>query len=242
MFRIDKNFVKIQSPADLKIITSVETNSPGPGEKKETKPQTPDPAQATREITKAAEKKAAAILQKAEEEAKSIRSQARRSGYQEGKDEALASYEVQMKKSAESVRALIREIESARDVMFERFEDDIINLSLSVAGKIVNAAIDRDAENKFFESMVVNALKQMKREGKILVRVSEEQFNTFFSAGSATFVLGGDESVTVSVEGDPTLKKHDLILESDGETVNAGADSQLKYIAIAFGRPGDAAL
>jgi len=133
------------------------------------------------------------------------------------------------------LQRLFAELAEAREIYCDSFETDMVNLAFRIAEKIVITTIDRD--DTVFMAMITNALKQMRRQGKITVRVSERQYNEYFKAESAYFVLG-DESVNVTMVNDPLLQEGDVILESDGETVNAGVASQLKHISLAFGSAG----
>ena len=175
-------------------------------------------------------KMAAARLAEAESEARNILEKAQRQGQQEG----LAFYQRQTQEAAQEFKRLLSEIAQAREAYFNSFEGEMVDLALSVAEKIVLYAINKD--DAAFKLMIENALKHMRREDKIFLHISEQQYKDFFNAECASFELGG-ETVTVAVINDPLLENGGLILESDEEIVNAGAASQLKYISLAFGRP-----
>jgi flagellar assembly protein FliH len=170
-------------------------------------------------------------------EAEELREAARRDGYQDGYNEGKASAEdalsVQLKEGKESIDSLISEALSSRDRLLDGMEGEIIDLVLAVAKKIVNVAIKND--DTIFEEMIKKALKQMKWEGKLTIRVNSAEYERFFPSGSARFVLG-DETVTAAVIDDPSIEGGGCIVESDGEMINCGADSQLRFITLAFGR------
>ena len=172
-------------------------------------------------------------IQEAQIAAREIESRAWNSGYVEGKDDAEKALAQQLQEGAARIKQLILEIERARDEMFDEYETEFVQLSLAVAKKIVNVAIKKD--DTVFDSMIKRALQQMKREGKIIIRVSSGEYEQFFSSGSATFVLG-DESVTATILDDPAMAEGGCIIESEGQTINTGVDSQINYITLAFGQ------
>lgn len=187
--------------------------------------------EAADEMVRQAELKAKMLVQNAEIEAINIRSQGWEAGYDEGRTEFETERLQQMAEDRAALERVIGEVVQARKEILDGLEDEIVDLALAVAKKIVNVAIQKD--DIIFESILKNALHQMKREGKITIRVSGQEYERFFSSGSATFVLG-DESVTATIVNDPLLPEGGGIVESEGETINAGVDSQLRYIAIAF--------
>lgn len=189
----------------------------------------------TAEMTSQAEAQAGEILEAAQEEAERIRVTAREEGHREGfgsgREEALAESAKERKEESRKVGKLIKDIGKARDTMLGELEDEIIDLILATSRKIVCTAIDKD--DAVFESIIKNALRQIKWEGKITLRVSSKDYERFFSEGSASFVVG-DETISVSVVEDKALENGACHIESEGETVDAGVDSQIKHISIAF--------
>ena len=85
-----------------------------------------------------------------------------------------------------------------------------------------------------FTSLIKNALRQVSTDGKIVIRVGPVEYERFFSSGSAVIELGSGVAVTASVLRDVTLEEGDCIIDTDDMTVNAGLESQLKYVELAF--------
>lgn len=157
----------------------------------------------------------------------------RRHGYEEGESKALEDHMEQNRAARQQISDLLAEMAAARDTFYNSFEGEIIDLALAMAAKITHTVIQKD--DTAINSIIIHALKQMRRQGKITIRLNEEQYNTFFNAESANFALG-DETISAAIISDPALEEGDMLLEAEGETVNAGWDSQLKYIEIAFQR------
>jgi flagellar assembly protein FliH len=187
-------------------------------------------------IREAAALEAEAKVAEAGRQVQNILEEARRRGREEGRLEGLELYRQQTEEASREISRLLKEIASAREALFASFEGEVVELALNIAEKITLTALSKD--ETIFKAMVANALKNLRREGKISLRISEQQYNDFFNAESASFVLD-DETIRISVINDPHLENGALIVESAEESVDAGVASQLKYIALAFGQPGD---
>jgi len=188
---------------------------------------------------KAAEQERARIAAETESKKEAIISDARQEGhqdgYQEGLHQGLDIYQQQTIAASRQLGELIQELAAARTVFFDSFESDMLELALAIARKITLSTIHTD--DKAFKAMINNALKQLWKEGKISLRVSEQQYQDFFNSESSHFVLDGD-SIHINIINDPLLDDGDLILESAEKTIDAGVSSQLKRIELAFSRRG----
>ncbi|NLL39499.1 MAG: hypothetical protein GX254_07950 [Clostridiales bacterium] len=191
------------------------------------------------EIIKHAEQKARQLLQEAEEQALIIKRIARQKGYEEGLDEVAEKYEKAMEEARQQDRMLvgklISELEQTRQDMLDSMEEEMISLVMAIAKKIFDYTVKTDGS--MLEAMITKALKQIKKEGKISIRVSKEEYERFFSSGDASFIHG-EGQLDISLLPDENMKGGDCVIESEGETVNIGLDSQLKYMEAAFRQSG----
>ncbi len=236
MFRIDRTLVNLE-----RIEANVDKKSTGSPAVKAAEPVSSSPEADTlkkKQISEIAEEifnqaaiKAKAILQEAEADAVEIKKLARQRGYEEGIGKADEEIRAAVEKDNAQLRSVIGKIEEARRAMFDSLEDEILGLTFSIVKKVFNQI--NKSDSAMFESMIANALKQMKKEGKITIRVCKEEYERFFSSGDASFILG-DKLLTAAVLPDSNMNGGDCIIESEGETVNAGIDCQMKNIEIAF--------
>ncbi|MGI5970198.1 MAG: FliH/SctL family protein [Oscillospiraceae bacterium] len=184
-----------------------------------------------REILAEAKEKARDLIEKAEAEAEEILKEAEERGYREGADRAERENALQYNKKLEALSELIDEAGAARKAMLDELEDDIISLVMDIAKKVINIELEKN--DKAFVGLVHNALGQMKREGKIVIRVGPEEYSRFFSAGCAEFLLN-NEYIRATVVEEPMFERGDCVIDSEGGTVNAGVNSQFKHIEFAF--------
>lgn len=250
MFRIDRTRVSLTSNQDL-------AANVAPAEEPEVQPQpTEDTAalqneaqevleelvrqgeEAANEMIVAAEAQASSIKQMADaaleganSEAEAIREQARLEGYEEGLRGAQAECAGLIAQNAEALERVIAEISSARELMMEEMEGEIIDLCFEIIRKI--AVMDRAKDADLFKSIIKKTLGQMELNGKITVNVSTEDLENIFPDGEAVFSIG-DEQVTVSIVDRPELNGGDIVVESDNEAITSGVDSQIRSIELAF--------
>ena len=189
------------------------------------------------DMIKQAASEAAAKLRAAEVEAGEIKARAKSEGYEEGMRSAQQFFEDERGKDAEAVRKAIAGVQERWGELFDHYEDDIIALAFAMVKKVVKVMSEKD--DKIFESMIKNALREMKREGRIIIHVSSEEYERFFSAGNGIFEIG-DETVQVTVIEDHDLPPLGCVIESETENVNAGLDTQMKYISLAIGLANEA--
>jgi flagellar assembly protein FliH len=183
---------------------------------------------------------AAALLVATREQAEEDRKEARQEGYaegsetgrQEGRREFDEKYAQKAKEDDEALKRVIAEIYKQWEHVYDGFDDNLASLALEIVRKIFNPSGENGEE--LFEPMIRNALKQMNLHGKTVIRVGTADFERFFPSGGATFDLDNGVTVKATVIKDPSLAEGGAIIDTDTETVNAGFDTQLKLIQIAF--------
>jgi len=176
----------------------------------------------------------AAARDQAEEE----RSCAWKEGYAEGSEEGRRSYDEQlsdkMRENEESLKRVLFELYEERDRTYSGLEAEAVGLALEVVRKIFNPA--EGELSGVFMSLIKNAMKQIAPDGKIIIRVGPVEYENFFASGSTVIELEGGVTVTASVLRDISLTKGDCIIDTEVATINAGIESQLKHIQLAFSR------
>lgn len=249
MFRIDRRLVNLSGEKVNKIVSGDEA----PSEETEADGQTSQIAlqreyiskleleanEKAEEIIKGAKEESADIIGAATAEAEDIRKRAWNDGFEEGSQEGKRSYDEKLaEKIAEDDRLLASVLEEVReewDKAYSELADETVKLSLEIANKILKPP--EDELDTVFLPLIKNALRQtVTDEGKLSIRVGETEFERFFASGTAKIELDSGTVVKVSVIKDTSMERGDLIIDKDDVTVNAGVDSQLKYIQLAFER------
>jgi len=188
------------------------------------------------QIISEARDEAAALIVEAREQADAERHAAWQEGFTEGSEEGRHSYDEKLasklREDDEMLKRVIEELHNERTNTYDRLEDDVVALAVQIVRKVVNPS--GDELGGYFESMITGALRQLNPDGKVAIRVSPQEQERFFPSGSAAFELDSGIIVTASVFKDATLGAGDCIIDTEDSTVNAGLDSQLRYVELAF--------
>ncbi|MDR0489885.1 MAG: hypothetical protein LBH28_01375 [Oscillospiraceae bacterium] len=155
-------------------------------------------------------------------------------GYAAGFEEGRQAFDDKIQEDDEKLKSAMGEIYHEWEQACNELEDGAADLSLAIVRKIFGTAAEE--LDDVFESLIRNALRQMSTDRKIIIRVGADEYKRFFSSGFAVFELDGGVTVTASVIEDLSLGEGDCIIDAGDETVNAGLESQLKYVKLAFDR------
>ncbi len=250
MFRIDRSSVEYQesSPHYVMAVPKLSVSA-GEEELALSAPQAELFSQQAAEIKRMAQIEADAIVGRAREQAKSIRADASREAdeiranaynkaVEAGKAEALRRAEAEMLIMRKDLKDLTQRLNGALTASLaetvDKWERGLLDLSVDIARKIIGAELSKDSEA--FKSLVQNAISHMRGDAKLTVRVSPREFESYFADGDAYFQVGG-ERVKTPVVSDPQLGDGGLIVESDGEMIDAGVEKQLGAIKSAMEKP-----
>ena len=188
-------------------------------------------------IIENARDEAARLLVEARDEADEIKRRAWQEGFEQGSGEGRRSFdeqlEAKLKEDDDMVKNALREIHGEREQLLNGLEKEVVGLAMSIVRKILNP--DED-EAGVFMLQIKNALRRVNMEGKIIIRVSPNEYERFFASGNKVFELDKGLAVTASILRDLSLTSGDLIIDTIDATVDAGLESQMKYIELAFER------
>jgi flagellar biosynthesis/type III secretory pathway protein FliH len=192
----------------------------------------------TYEILANARTMADQIITEARDEAMEEAKRAWQAGFDDGAiagkksfDEKLAE---KMQEDEETLKNVLDEVNRERERAREELESDVVDLALDIVRKIINPP--DEAIGDVFTPLIKNALRQMPTDGKMVIRVGTAEYERFFSSGGAVFELDSGVTVKATVLKDAALQEGDCIIDTDGVTVNAGIESQLQYVKLAFER------
>jgi len=190
------------------------------------------------ELLNNARQEAELIITDARAEAEVLREAARAEGFDEGSAEGLRVYEEKLAEKIheddEALKRVLDEMQDERERAYEELEGEVVNLSLEIVRKIINPP--EEAIGDVFTSLIKNAMRQMSTDGKVVIRVSPYEYERFFSSGAATIELDSGVTVTAAILRDVSLNEGDCIIDTEDVTVNAGIDSQLQFVKLAFER------
>jgi len=195
-----------------------------------------DAQEAAQQIITQAREDAAKLLCDAREEAEQERVKAREEGFEQGAEEGLRSYDKRLsEKQSEDdmmLKRVLSEMYDERERTFSSLEEEVVGLSLEIVRKIIGPA--EEELGGVFTALITNALRQISPVGKVVIHVSPQEYDRFFASGKNTIELESGEVISASILRDTSFGGGDLVIDTESETIDAGLNTQLKYIALAF--------
>jgi len=185
-----------------------------------------------------AREEASQIIWDARDEVEEDRKKAWQEGFQDGSSKGKSEYDEKLaekiREDDEALKRVLDELYEERERTYSELEKEVTDLAIEIVRKIINPA-EEELENVFI-SQIKNALRQMSTDSKIVLRVGASEYERFFSSGAAEIELDSGTTVKATVLRDVSLNDGDLIIDTDDVTINAGLDSQLQYVKLAFER------
>jgi len=132
---------------------------------------------------------------------------------------------VQAARSA--IAETIREFAEQRKDYFTRVEGEIVQLSLSIAAKILHR--EAQVDPMLVATLVRMAVAKLHEDSKVTVRVPVGR-----GASWTQFFAGQVKTAQVDVVEDPQLSSQDCILETELGAANFGLEPQLKELEQGF--------
>ncbi|MDL2220235.1 hypothetical protein LJC55_01060 [Eubacteriales bacterium OttesenSCG-928-N14] len=240
MFRIDKKSVDYDNsamtnvvikPAVMPAVSPVAEDDIETVEAQEVEPEELSPEEIAEQIVAMAEQRAQVILDEANRTAEGIIADAYDTGYSEGMSQANAVLQQQSEEQLQEFQSAVDDIESFKAQVLSELEDNVLELALEVAKKIIHIELERDST--LFIGMVRQAIQRLRQEGKFTVKVNSQQFADCFSDGGKAFAQTID-SAPFTVVPDPGISPFGVVLEAQKGVVDAGADTQLKMVSRAL--------
>lgn len=173
------------------------------------------------------------MLQNAEAEATEIFENARKLGYEEGMAQLESASAEVTQSGSDALERLLAEVEAGRTQMLSELEPEIIDLCFAVIRKI--AALDRSRDGELFRATIKKALSELEPTSKFTIRLCNEDAERFFPSGNAEFKIG-DSIVSAEISKTDSFTDGDIVVESDNVSMNAGVESQISSIELAFKR------
>ena len=167
------------------------------------------------------------IRKQADDAYASAREEGFRKGYEEGHAQAFAENEHTLAK----IENLMEEIDRGKDALFKRHEQDMADLALDIARKVVDAKLSENDET--FLNIFRKAADGL--HGQKTVRLQISPHEARFVTASHAYLLSlirGAESLDIQVIED--LEPGACILESDDVLVDASAGRQLETLVQAI--------
>ncbi len=181
-------------------------------------------------------------LQQTKEEVKNIEKEARNkgynNGYQKGKEEGIAAGKKEVMQDIKEIleeinntknllSQIVEEAQKERENFLERNEEEILELSISVAKKIIGEEIA--INKKVIFSVIKSAVDKLKERDKITLRVNPADLETINQFKEKVMYLQSKVS-EVKYFPDESVEKGGVIVETSYGVIDATVDAQIKEL------------
>jgi len=173
------------------------------------------------------------IVEKAHNEAGAIRDQARKEGFDKGREEGYSSGLADAKPVIETFNALIKELTTIRKEFYAQAEREMIDLVLSVAHTVMGIEVERDPA--LVQNVILKAVEQIRVREKISIRINQDDMaQAEKTLPEITKIVGDTEKV--SFRSDPYITRGGCMVETNIGMIDARLESQLNAIRKTFKR------
>ena len=153
--------------------------------------------------------------------------QERAAGYAEAEAALKQASQQRSDREAARIATTIANFEQTRKEYFARVESEVVQLALTIAGKILHR--ESQVDRMLVAALVQIALDQLREGAAATIRLRPEEtvrWRTHFAAAGL--------SVEIRIVDDVDLAPGDCLLETEMGTVNFSLEAQLKELEIGF--------
>jgi len=173
------------------------------------------------------------ILSEANEQAAAIADQAKNEGYLEGFskgfEEAVQEFKDENTPKAVMIADLLEGLSDHHTQLVRQSEDDLVDLALAVAQKIVGKAVETDPA--IIAQMLHGIIDENKREEYIKITLSPDLTAIKAKAGKDVRSLLEKLGANVSVVNDPAAPKDSIMMETPKGVVDVSIQTQLDNLS-----------
>ncbi len=184
-------------------------------------------ARKARELMMHAEQFSSDTRERALREAERLREQARREGYQKGLEQGRFQAQAENEKTLEQLTALMASLDEGREAQIEAYQQQMIDLALDIARKVVGAKVEQDEE--IFTAIFKRAVEGM--SGQKIVKISVSGHEAEFVTAHADYLLQmvqDAEKLEIQVLEDAAPGT--LIVDTEDVVIDASAQKQLEVL------------
>ncbi len=175
-----------------------------------------------------AERKAAEIIKTAEETRDAVYQQGKEEGFEVGFQEGIKQHKEVNELNTGNILAILKELQGLRLAVMQKYEEQIVSLSLLMAKRVVHAELTTD--KAIVLGMLKDNMHHFEGMGKIKIKINPIEFD-FISEHQSEIKSFLDEEQVVSFKADSTIQPSSPIIESDFSAVDLDIEKQFKEIA-----------
>jgi len=167
------------------------------------------------------------ITRAAERNADDAREEARRMGFEEGREKGFVEGEAEHERLVQRLHVIINKAIDRRNEIIEESEAQIVNLVVQIAKKVVKV-ISENQRNVVVNN-VVQALRKLKEKTDVIIRVNIEDLE-MVTSHVQDIIDRVEREHHITVAEDSTVDPGGTIIETDFGEIDARIASQLQEI------------
>lgn len=180
-----------------------------------------------KEIMRDAERFSGETRAAALREADQLREQARREGFQKGCEQGRIQALAENAETLDALVQLMRDLDRGREALFKQHEQQLVDLALEIARKVVADRIEQDDEG--FVRIFKKAVEGLSGQKIVRLSVSERQleFATTHSDYLRAMVQDAEKLEVQVIEG---AAPGTVIVDTEDESIDASVEKQLEVL------------
>ena len=156
---------------------------------------------------------------------------ARKAGYEQGYAEGRADAEEAVRREwasrLEEAKALLEDAYRMKESIIQEAEPFLVELSVAIAGKIVDRELERNPE--WVIGLIRKALARRREQGVITLCVAPDQL-AFVLAARDELEMAVDSQAELQIVPDPTVTDRGCVIRTSFGSIDARIDTQLEEI------------
>lgn len=180
-----------------------------------------------RDMLRDAEQASAVMRAQAELEADRLREQARQDGYRKGYEQGGFQAQTENEKALDELRELMGALDRGREALFRQFEQQLIDLALDIARRVVADRIEQDDE--MFGRIFKKAVEGLSEQKIVRLTVSEHeiQFATAHAEYLRAMIQDAEKLEFRVLEN---AAPGTLIVDTEDVVIDASVQKQLEVL------------
>lgn len=178
-------------------------------------------------IVDSAREQADKIIKNAGQEANMMMNKAVMDGYQKGFASAKNEINSLISEVKQNSIKFTEEIKQKTDSIFNEVESNAIEISFDIAKKILDVELDRN--DSAIVSVIKEAVGKIKNEAQAKVILNEEDLQKI--ENTEAFIALKEQNIgNLQFSSDSNMEKGDVLIQTEGEIIDAGVRSQFVNI------------
>lgn len=149
-------------------------------------------------------------------------------GYSKGLEDGKKKADAESRRSLDELSLMIESVEKSKDKILSEFEDDLLNLAVSMAKAVLKQELKTNA--RAMRSIILSAMEEYRDQEWIRIYVSNGTANVLTRADNNIVKALQDISDSVKVIASAGMDDTDCVIETPDQVIDAGIDSQISKL------------